>query len=505
MTETEAARPVTILVSAIGGEGGGVLATWIVAAARRAGYPVQSTSIPGVAQRTGATTYYIEIYPVKKEALDRREPVMGIYPGIGDIDVMVASEFAEAGRAIANGFVTPDRTLLIASTHRVYAINERGAMGDGRFDPDRLFAAAEDRARETRLADLRALAERDGVSLNAVLLGVLAAHGDLPMRPADYRSAIDEAAVAVRSNLDGFDIGMQYPFGEAPAAACASGPAGATDARIASTFPDPAREILSEGVRRLSAYQDAAYAAQYLDRLVPVWQAEKAAGGDGSLLREAGRYLALRMSYEDVIRVAQLKSAPGRLDRIRAEVRAGPDEPVVVLDYFKPGIEELCAILPPRPARRIMEIARRRGWLDRAYLGMKINAVSILGYLRLRLLAALRPRRRGTWRFAGEQQAIDSWLEDVIRAAGLSRDLAMEVAALAGLVKGYGDTYRRGAANYERIKERLVDAALSGNLPSATATDALASARAAALADPEGRRLDAVLDSVGTGVADAAE
>jgi indolepyruvate ferredoxin oxidoreductase, beta subunit len=50
------ARPITILIAALGGEGGGVLTDWIVAAASQLGFPVQSTSIPGVAQRTGATT-----------------------------------------------------------------------------------------------------------------------------------------------------------------------------------------------------------------------------------------------------------------------------------------------------------------------------------------------------------------------------------------------------------------------------------------------------------------
>jgi indolepyruvate ferredoxin oxidoreductase beta subunit len=58
-----ARRPITILIAALGGEGGGVLTNWIVAAATDLGFPVQSTSIPGVAQRTGATTYYIEILP----------------------------------------------------------------------------------------------------------------------------------------------------------------------------------------------------------------------------------------------------------------------------------------------------------------------------------------------------------------------------------------------------------------------------------------------------------
>ncbi len=505
MTVPSAPRPITILVSAIGGEGGGVLAGWIVGAARHAGLPVQSTSIPGVAQRTGATTYYIEIFPTAAAELGDRQPVMGIYPGIGDIDIMIASEFAEAGRAIANGFVTPDRTLLIASTHRVYAINERGAMGDGRFDSDRLAEAVDGRARAALLTDFRALAERERVSLNAILFGVLAAQGGLPMALVDFRYAIEETGVAVGANLKGFDFGHALGFAAPEDTSASALPVAEPAGRVFAEFPELARDILVEAERRLTDYQDRDYAALYLDRLAAIRDAERAAGGDGALVRETGRFLALRMSYEDVIRVAQLKSAPGRIDRIREEVRAGVGEPVLVIDYFKPGIEELCSILPVRIGEPVMTFARRRGWLDRAYLGMKINASSVFGYLRLRFLASLRRFRRGTWRHAIEQSAIEAWLGDVAAAAALSLPFAMEVAATANLVKGYGDTFRRGMDNFDRIRDRVTGPALSGDLPMSLAVDALSNARAAALADPEGTRLDTILDSIGAAMADAAE
>ena len=137
-------RPVTLLIAALGGEGGGVLTSWIVSAAEAAGYPVQSTSIPGVAQRTGATTYYIEILPVKTAELEGKRPVLALTPGVGDIDIAVASELLEAGRTVANGFVTPERTTVIGSLSRFYAMDEKIAMADGRFDQDKLIAIIKD-------------------------------------------------------------------------------------------------------------------------------------------------------------------------------------------------------------------------------------------------------------------------------------------------------------------------------------------------------------------------
>ena len=129
-------RPITILIAALGGEGGGVMADWLMEAATASGFPAQATSIPGVAQRTGATTYYLEIYPAKRADLGGRTPVMSLTPSPGNVDIMVASELVEAGRAMQNGYVSPERTTLIASTHRIYATVEKMQMSDGRFDSD---------------------------------------------------------------------------------------------------------------------------------------------------------------------------------------------------------------------------------------------------------------------------------------------------------------------------------------------------------------------------------
>src|SRR5512146_1072477 len=156
------ARPITMLIAALGGEGGGVLTQWIVSAAAQAGFPVQSTSIPGVAQRTGATTYYVEILPTKIADLNGKRPVLALTPGVGDIDIAVASELLEAGRTVTAGFVTRERTHVIASLSRFYAMDEKIAMGDGRFDPDVLASIIRDHARDLLLIDMNELAKQSG-------------------------------------------------------------------------------------------------------------------------------------------------------------------------------------------------------------------------------------------------------------------------------------------------------------------------------------------------------
>jgi len=133
-------RPLTILIAALGGEGGGVLNDWIVACALDQGLPVQATSVPSVAQRTGSTSYYVEM--MRTPAPDGAQPVFALSPMPGGVDVVVASELLEAARTIERGFVHPKRTTLISSSSRVYTTQEKMQMGDGRFDESLAHAAA---------------------------------------------------------------------------------------------------------------------------------------------------------------------------------------------------------------------------------------------------------------------------------------------------------------------------------------------------------------------------
>jgi indolepyruvate ferredoxin oxidoreductase, beta subunit len=491
------ARPVTLLIGALGGEGGGVLTDWIVAAASQCGLPVQSTSIPGVAQRTGATTYYIEVFPQTWRELDGRRPILALAPGTGDVDMVVASELLEAGRAIAGGFVTPDRTLMIASTHRIHAIAEKIAMGDGRFDAAKLLAAIEKNAQAHVLFDISAAAAAAHAMINSVMLGVIAASGRLPI-PVEAFAAAIRAGKSADANLRGFKAGLEAAD-QAPGRAGASPASPQKSAGKTPTVPDglaaeamrfgTAADFVTEGVRRLACYQDIAYARLYLDRLARINDADAGAHAQGRLTREVARHLALRMAYEDVIRVAAEKIAPERMASIAARMGAKPGEPVTIVEFLKPGIAEMCSILPAWMARPIVAAAERRGWLDRISWSMEIRTSSISGYLRLLLLARLQRFRPKSYRYKLEQAAIERWLAHIVDAAAKSGVLAIEIAECARLIKGYGDTLKRGTANYAAIEREIIAPVLAGAMPVAFGIDAIATARVAALADPEGEGL----------------
>ena len=167
-------NPIKIAVLAMGGQGGGVLADWIVDMAEHAGWWAQTTSVPGVAQRTGATIYYLEIVPGEDIARAGHGPTLALMPTPGDVDLIVAAELMEAGRAMQRGLVTPDRSVLISSSHRSYAIDEKTAPGNGIADPNKVIEVARDAAKRFICFDLQATAEKAGSVISASLFGAIA-------------------------------------------------------------------------------------------------------------------------------------------------------------------------------------------------------------------------------------------------------------------------------------------------------------------------------------------
>ncbi|MBI4635596.1 MAG: indolepyruvate oxidoreductase subunit beta family protein [Candidatus Rokubacteria bacterium] len=446
-------RLVSILIPAVGGQGGGVLSEWIVEAALADGVLAHSTSIPGVAQRTGSTSYYIEVFA----GGTGEAPAFSLYPVPGALDVLLAPEFLEVGRAIELGFPSPSRTTIIASMHRLYSIHEKIATGRGIHPIEQLEAAARAFSRSLIAFDALAVAREHDTEVNAVLLGALAGSGVLPVRADAFRAAIERKGVGVTANLKGFEVGLDLALRrDAPPAPREAAPAPSPNvARFATAiapFPESLQPVLAEALARLVDYQDRAYAERYLARLRPFVDA------DVELAGLVARHLAVWMTYEDAIRVADLKSRAGRLDRIRREVRAR-DAEIVVTDYLKPDLDEIYGILPYRLVAPFARWAERRWPHGRPTLGAHVRTTTVAGYLRLWLLARCRRLRPISYRAHHEHARMERWLAAVAKCAERDFGLAREVARAAQLVKGYGDVRRRMTVAFEHLVESVLAAA----------------------------------------------
>ncbi|VVE16748.1 indolepyruvate oxidoreductase [Pandoraea cepalis] len=464
-------KPISIAILAMGGEGGGVLADWIVDLAEHAGFRAQTTSVPGVAQRTGATIYYVEFYPVP--LIDGApEPILALAPVAGDVDIVLCSELMEAGRAVQRGIVTPDRTTLLTSTHRVYSMTEKTAMGDGRVDSTRLLDAGRGAAKRFIAADFAALAERAGSVMSAVLFGALAGAQVLPFSREAFEAAIERGGVGVKPSLKAFAAGFEAAGAASPAVPGTSAQPDTGDehkafspdarlarleARIHETFPAEVWPVLHAGVRRLADYQDVAYGDEYLDALVPVRQLDR---GDRApawaLLDETARHLALWMSYEDTVRVADLKIRSGRFARVAKEVKAAPDQLLHINEFLHPRVDEIADTLPAGIGRWLMKPGLARRLVERyTQHGRIVRTSSLRGFLQLYAVASMRSLRRRALRHRREMAAWQAWLANVVDIAPADYALAVEVAKCQRLVKGYGDTHARGMRNFEAIMQAM--------------------------------------------------
>jgi indolepyruvate ferredoxin oxidoreductase beta subunit len=522
--------PITIIVCALGGEGGGVLAQWLVDVAVRAGHAAQSTSIPGVAQRTGATTYYLEFFPQPQSAIGGRRPVFGLVPVPGALDALVCSELLEATRQVTLGLADAQRTLVIASSARTLTTAERMPLGDGRVDPEALLALLRTHSREHHVLDLDALAREAGTVVSAVMFGAIAGSGLLPFAREHYEAVLARSGRGAEASRRGFDLAfarvasarahgsfVERVVARADARSTATPPALPDD--VARAFPPAVHPMLALGLARVRAYQDDDYASLYLQRLARVRDAERAsdpAGAHGhATTREAARWLALWMAFDDIVRVASLKLTPERWARVRREARAGDDDLLKVYDHFKPGVPEFAGVLPPRwaAALRRWDAARRARGAEPWALPLRLGTHTVHGTLLLKLLASLRWLRRRGQRYADEQALIERWLDAVVRHTAADWRLGHEITLCGRLIKGYGGTQERGRANLLHILDQLAEraafashaereplAAPAEREPLAAPAErarAIAQARGAALADESGTALDAALQRHG--------
>ncbi|MBN9757184.1 indolepyruvate oxidoreductase subunit beta family protein [Pseudonocardia sp. Ae707_Ps2] len=531
-------RPITLAILAMGGEGGGVLADWVVAVAEAAGYHAQTTSVAGVAQRTGATVYYAELHPPLPESdsadgAGRAEPVLSVFPTPGEVDVVVASELMECGRAVQRGFATPDRTTLITSTNRVYSIDEKMHLGDGRVDSDELVAAAGRAARHLVAADFAAIAEEHRSVISAALFGALAGSGALPFSRDRFEQAIRDAGKGVEPSLAAFAGGFDAataalapapPAPRAPATVdIAIGPRpvsaeerkereearrndiAATDpeslvgedlrplARTVADLPAAARSTVLHGLVRTGVYQDLDYAARYLERVRAFAAVDPDRAGAARLTTEAARHLALWMCYQDTIHVALQKTRKRRLERVREEARVTSAQLSQVREYLHPQAEEITDTLPYRLGKVLRRSRAFTRTVDRVTReGMVLDTTSVTGYAMLATMARMRPLRPRSLRFVEEQKAIEAWTALALGIAAEDTDLATEVVVCQKVLKGYGATYAHGNDSFALLCRAAGE--LRGR---ADAAAVLARLRSAALADEDGAALREQLSGAG--------
>lgn len=503
---------IKLAVLAVGGQGGGVVTDWIVAVAERNGWYAQSTSVPGVAQRTGATIYYVEMVPEGDGT-----PVLSLMPAPGDVDVVLAAELMEAGRAIQRGFVTPDRTTLITSTHRTLAVVEKVVPGSGIMRADPVLDAARASARRFLGADLEKLAAESGSVISASLLGALAGSGVLPFPRGSFEATIAEGGRGAAQSLKAFAAGfaaIMRPEAEGVAERPAARPEPASRPLVAGperdtrrwaalvdgaahSFPAEAQAMILAGLRKVVDFQDLRYGEEYLERLRTLHALDAAAGGAAHgfpFTIEAAKYLANAMAYDDVIRVADLKTRASRFRRVEKEIGVGGAQVLHVTEFMHPRIEEVCGTLPAPLGAFVMSRPRLVRALDRVVnKGRHFRTDRLHHFLPLYFVGGLKRVRRATLRHRTEMAHLEEWLALATDTLAKNYALAVEVLRCRRLIKGYSDTHLRGEAKYDRVTS-----AIPFLLGRHDAADWMHRLIEASLQDEEGEMLEGALKTIRT-------
>jgi indolepyruvate ferredoxin oxidoreductase beta subunit len=547
---------IKLAILAVGGQGGGVLSDWIVDVAERNGYLAQSTSVAGVAQRTGATIYYIEMCPDAG-----RLPVFALSPSQGDVDILIAAELMEAGRAIMRGFVTPERTTLIASSHRIAAVSEKIEPGDGRASSAKVRETAELASKRFIAFDMEKIAVESGSMISASLFGALAGSGVLPFPRETYEKTILASGRGVKASLGAFAGGYEGARGQSvrPAppltalsgashrqdgernAASAASPISSDEGQATSStqalfspslrgedggsqmrgsadlsgktpagpdrlvsgwrhltarvdrLPEEARDMALLGLRKVVDFQDAAYGQEYLERLERAVELDNAAHGY-ALSIAAAKHLANAMCYDDMIRVADLKTRSTRGARVRREVGVQGDAILQTTEYFHPRVEEFCGAMPARIGHYIEERPKLAAFIDRRInRGRRIRTDSFSGFAMLWLVGGMRRWRRSLLRHQVEQAHLERWYRLALDTVAEDYALAVEILNCRRLIKGYSDTHVRAQSKFDRVLSALP--MLKGRHDAA---DWLRRLREAALKDEKGDMLDGALKTVAT-------
>jgi indolepyruvate ferredoxin oxidoreductase beta subunit len=356
---------------------------------------------------------------------------------------------------------------------------------------------------------MAAIAEQAESVISAALFGALAGSGALPFERAAYEATVRDAGVGVEASLRAFGRAYDQALAELRAPSTAPPRIGAPAKRFpdlqpigdaafdalverARRLPPPAHAMIATGLARVVDFQDVAYGSEYLDRVESFAEIEARSADGCPLTVAAAKQIARAMAYDDVIRVADLKTRASRFDRVTREVAARPDQIVYATEFMHPRMEEVCGTLPASLGGWIESrpgvMKGLRPLVDR---GRRVRSGTIGWFLLLYMLAGMKRFRRGTLRHRREQAHREAWLEQARTAARKDIALGVELLEAHRLVKGYSDTHDSGEGKFSLVM--AMAKRLEGRSDAAEWVRRL---RTAALADAEGRALDETIKTI---------
>lgn len=429
-----------ILIPSVGGLGVGVFVEWLSAALIMEGLKPNVLNLPGVSQRTGRTLSYMEI--------GSDGTSFSPFPTKGNIDLIISHEFLELLRVLKEGYGGKGCNV-IGTTYRYYTTYEKLSLKRDIYTYENFRDVIEKYSKDHIMADIYKLGISD--FSNAHLLGLLCASGYMPfIRRETYERAMEAVRIDTERNLRDFNTGCELlgriKRDSSPSVIDEISPCDTPDLyikesieRLGLTYGKDIRDVLFEAVGQIIDYQDVKYARLYISRVYDLHSVLESNGTVRiGVIKEFARVLAIRMMYEDIIRVAEKKISRGRFERIRRLYRIQDRDVFWIKDFFGPDIDELYGILPNLLGKIFDRLLSRYriSWKT----GMFTNHIS--GFLILKGISKLRFLRRHSLRYAKENSLIEMYIDHIRRCSAHTTDSALLAAKGGAIVRGYGDVRR---------------------------------------------------------------
>lgn len=420
-------QPYGILIAGVGGTGVVTVGAVLAMAAHLDGKAVTTLDVTGLAQKYGAVMSHIRLAAradqLQTARLDTGEAnvLIGCDLLVSAGDEAIARLLPRASRVAVNSQLTPTSDFLRNPDWYVDADRLLDRLSERVADAASLCALPASRQAEEALGD--------AIGANMLLLGAAWQRGWIPLSRQSIDRAIELNAVSVELNRKAFELGRRLALAESEAVLRPAAPV----VQFVPARLERLHDIMTDRIRRLTDYQNRAYAARYQRLVERVAAAEKALNSERLAVVVARNYYKL-LAHKDEFEVARLYSLP----EFKAQLQQTFEG-----DYrlrFHLGGGPFAGRDPGTGAPRKREVGP---WVLPVF----------------RMLAAMR-RVRGTvldpFRYSEERQLarelVETYEQDIDRIlAGLESDrheLAIAIAAWPEQVRGYGHVR---AASAERV------------------------------------------------------
>lgn len=281
-----------VMIAGIGGTGVITVAAIAGMAAHIEGKSVSIFDMTGLSQKNGAVFSHLRI--ASDASLLNAQKI-----GRGEANVLLAMDPVSALADEARLTVEEGKTLALVNAEGTATVAlqfERDTKVDVALLVGRIRkAVGSDQIVEVPASELALALLGDTIGGNMMAVGVAVQRGLLPLSPSSIENAIELNGTAVKFNLSAFRLGRLFAaLPERLAKLLPSRPA-----KVAETLD----EVLDLHARRLTEYQDAAFAERYVSQVKKLAAAEDAAVPGSELVsttvaRNLARVIAIKDEYE---------------------------------------------------------------------------------------------------------------------------------------------------------------------------------------------------------------